>query len=99
MCASDNLPGPAVIITRAPASNIRSNAYPPFPVKFAACFTRKIAPNIMIEINDAEILVKTPMINKIPEINSASAIGICISGGSPICSSMVTKPGPNFPEP
>lgn len=49
---------------------------------------------------DAEILVKTPIINKIPGIVSAKAIGICISGGNP--SGPVrnpTKPGLNFPVP
>ncbi len=99
ICASDALPGPAVITTKAPASITRSNAYPPFPVRFDACLTWNIAPNIIIVISDAEILVRTPTINNIPEITSASAIGICISTGNPIFSNILTNPGPNFPDP
>ena len=54
---------------------------------------------MIIAISDAEILVKMPLINNIPEITSASAIGIYISTGIPIFPSILTNPGPNFPAP
>lgn len=38
---------------------------------------------MIIDSNDADILLKTPMIKRIPGIISASATGICISGGKP----------------
>ena len=59
-----------------------------------------MAPSIIIESKDAEILVNTPTINKIPGIVSARAIGICISAGSPKGPvKNPTKPEPNFPVP
>ena len=59
-----------------------------------------MAPNITIDNNEDEILVKTPIINNIPGIVSANAIGICISGGSPrVPVRNPTKPGLNFPVP
>ena len=54
---------------------------------------------MIIAISDAEILVRIPLINNIPEITSASAIGICISTGNPILSNMLINPVPNFPTP
>jgi len=49
---------------------------------------------------DAEIRVKIPTINNIPGIISASAIGICISGGNPTCPVRnPTNPGFSFTEP
>lgn len=49
---------------------------------------------------DAEIRVSTPMINNIPGIISANAIGICISAGSPnFPVRNPTNPGFNFPDP
>ena len=59
-----------------------------------------MAPNITIDNNEDEILVKTPIINNIPGIVSANAIGICISGGNPRGPVRnPTKPGLNFPVP
>lgn len=98
-CASDILPGPAVIISNAPPNMTRSIAYPPFPVMLEASFTTNIAPSIIIAITDADSLVNTPMISNIPEINSASAIGICISTGMPRLPSIPANPGLNFPDP
>jgi len=46
----------------------------------------KMAPSIIIEKIDAVILVRTPVIRKIPPINSARAIGSRISGGRPAVS-------------
>ena len=93
MCDSETLPGPPATITKHDASNIKSIRYPPSPVRFWASFTAKIAPIIIIESNDAEILLKTPMINRIPGINSANAIGMCISGGNPKLSKNPPNPG------
>ena len=52
---------------------------------------------MIMESNEAETLLRTPIIIKIPGINSANAIGICISAGSP--NGPVrnpTKPSPNL---
>ena len=38
---------------------------------------------MIIDNNDAEILLNTPIIKRIPGIISPRAIGICISGGKP----------------
>jgi len=47
--------------------------------------------------NDAEILVKTPTIKRIPGMVSAKANGICISGGNPNEPvRKLTKSGENF---
>lgn len=61
-----------------------------------APFTMKIAPNIIIEINDADNLLRTPIIMKMPGINSANAIGICISAGNPMFGRFSANPGLNF---
>ena len=53
----------------------------------------------MIESNDAENLLSTPTINNIPGINSANAIGICISGGSPMLGKKFANPGLNLATP
>jgi len=59
-----------------------------------------MAPIMIIDNNDAEILVKTPIISKIPGIVSARAKGICISGGKPRGPvRKPTKPSPNLPVP
>ncbi|MGH1566159.1 MAG: hypothetical protein ACRBB5_01770 [Nitrosopumilus sp.] len=58
--------------------------------------TWKIAPNIMMESNDADSLLKTPAINKIPGTISARAIGICIYGGSPMFGKKFANPGFSF---
>ncbi len=50
----------------------------------------------MIEKIEAVILVNTPTSNIIPPINSARAIGSCISGGRPICISQSCQLGSNF---
>ena len=55
-----------------------------------------MAPNIMIEINTAENLLRTPKTKKIPGINSANAIGICISAGMPMFVKKFTNPGLNL---
>lgn len=61
-----------------------------------APFTMKMAPSIIIEINDADNLLKIPMINNIPGTNSANAIGICISAGNPMFGKFSANPGLNF---
>ena len=53
----------------------------------------------MIQSNDADNLLATPKTNKIPGINSAKAIGICISGGIPMFDKKLTNPGLNLPIP
>ena len=90
------LPGGVMRITNNDASNIKSISIPFSPVILAAPLTRNIAPNIIIDNTDAEILVKIPEINKMPPINSASAIGICISTGNPIIGKNPAKPASNF---
>ena len=95
-CASDIFPGPAIIITNADASKIKSSSTPPFPVMLDAPLTMNIAPNMIIEINDADNLLRTPMINKIPGISSANAIGICNSAGNPMFGKFSANPGLNF---
>jgi len=72
------------MINKFPASSMRSSAYPPSPVRLDAPFTWNIAPNIMMDKIDEEILDKTPMISRMPPIVSAKAIGICNSTGNPI---------------
>ena len=84
------------MITNADASKIKSNSTPPFPVILDAPFTMKIAPSMIIEISDADNLLRTPMINKIPGTNSANAIGICISAGNPMFGKFSANPGLNF---
>ena len=61
-----------------------------------APLTMKIAPSMMIEINDADNLLRTPMISKIPGTSSASAIGICNSAGNPMFGKFSANPGLNF---
>ncbi len=56
----------------------------------------KIAPNMIIDINDADNLLSTPSIKKIPGTNSANAIGICISTGNPMFGKFSANPGLNF---
>ena len=51
---------------------------------------------MIMQINAEEILLSTPEIIKIPGIASANAIGICISGGSPIFGKKSPNPGLNF---
>ena len=80
MCEIDTLPGPITIITRHDARSMRSNATPPCPVSCEASFTTNMAPSIMIDKMDEEILDKTPIIIRMPPIVSAKAIGICNSG-------------------
>ncbi len=99
MCESDILAGPMTIIKSATASKINSNSTPPFPVMLSAPLTWKIAPSIIIEINDAVSLLKIPPIKKIPGINSANAIGICISTGSPIFGKKFANPASSFDNP
>ncbi len=53
----------------------------------------------MIQSNDADNLLETPIVNKIPGTNSANAIGICISGGIPMLDKKLTNPGLNLPIP
>ena len=53
----------------------------------------------MITSNDADNLLRTPIINKIPGTNSANAIGICISTGSPMFVKKLANPGLNLPIP
>ncbi len=84
------------MITSADASKIKSNSTPPFPVMLDAPLIIKIAPSMIIEINDADNLLRTPMINKMPGTNSANAIGICISAGNPILGKFSANPGLNF---
>jgi len=84
------------MITSADTSKINSSSTPPLPVILCAPLTRKIAPNMIVEINDADNLLRTPMINKIPGTNSANAIGICNSAGSPMLGKLLANPGSNF---
>ena len=70
-------------MTKFAARRIRSSSYAPCPVILDAFFTWNIAPSPIIESNEDDILVITPIINKIPGITSARAIGICISAGRP----------------
>ena len=95
-CASDILPGPTIITTSTDASKIKSNSNPPLPIMLDAPLTMKIAPNMMMEINDADNLLRIPIINKIPGTNSANANGICISTGSPMLGKFSANPGLNF---
>lgn len=83
-------------MSNADASKIKSNSTPPFPVMLDAPFTIKIAPNIMTEINDADNLLNTPIIIKMPGINSANAMGTCISAGNPMLGRFSANPGLNF---
>ena len=94
--ASDILPGPTIIIVNTDASKIKSISTPPFPVMLGAPFTMKIAPNMMIEINDADNLLRTPITIKIPGTNSANAMGICNSTGNPMFGIFSANPGLNF---
>ena len=96
ICASEILPGPAIIITSAAANKIKSNSTPLSPVILAAPLTWKIAPTIIIEIKDADNLLSTPTISKIPGTSSASAIGICNSTGNPMFGKKFANPGSNF---
>lgn len=96
ICATDILPGPTIIIIRADASKIKSYSTPPLPVILDAPLTMKIAPNMMIEINDADSLLSTPIIIKIPGTNSASAMGICNSTGKPMFGKFSANSGLNF---
>ncbi len=61
-----------------------------------ASLTMKIAPSMMIEINNADDLLRTHMISKIPGINSASAIEICNSAGNPMFGKFSVNLGLNF---
>lgn len=97
--ASDILPGPVIMITSTDASKIKSNSTPPFPVMLVAPLTIKMAPNMIIEINDADNLLRIPMISKIPGTNSANAIGICISAGKPMFGKFSANPGLNLDAP
>ena len=94
--ASDILPGPTIIITSTDASKIKSTSIPPFPMMLVAPFTMKIAPNMTIEINDADNLLRTPIRIKIPGTNSANAIGICNSTGNPMFGKFSANPELNF---
>ncbi len=47
----------------------------------------------MIESKETDNLLRTPIITKIPATNSANAIGICISGGSPMSDKKLENPG------
>ena len=53
----------------------------------------------MIESKETDNLLRTPIITKIPATNSANAIGICISGGSPMFDKKFENPGLNLPIP
>jgi len=96
MCASEILPGPTIIITSEDAKKINSNSIPPFPIMVLTPLIIKIAPSIIIEIIAPDSLLNTPMINKIPGINSANAIGICNSAGSPMFERALVNPGSNL---
>jgi len=87
------------MITIADTSKIKSISIPPFPVMLCAPLTRKIAPNIIMEIIDADNLLSIPMIIKIPGTNSANAIGICNSAGRPMLGKLLANPGSNFDVP
>lgn len=54
---------------------------------------------MIIDNNDAEILLSTPTISSVPATTSAKAIGICISAGIPRLDKNPTNPGLNFPDP
>ena len=92
ICDKDIFPGPATMITNATASKIKSNSIPLSPVMLCAPFTWNIAPTIIIEIMDAEILFKTPMISNMPGITSANAMIIANSPGIPIDEIHETNP-------
>ena len=94
--ASEILPGPTIIITSEDASKIKSNSTPPFPIMLPAPLTMKIAPSIIIEIIAPDNLLNTPMINRIPGINSANAIGICNSAGTPMFGRALANPASNL---
>jgi len=86
------------MINKSPARSIRSSAKPPSPVRFDAPFTWNMAPIMMIDKIDEEILDKTPIIRTMPPIVSAKAIGICSSTGTPIFARKLATPGSNFPD-
>ena len=96
ICASEILPGPTIMITIDAVSKIKSISTPPFPVKLCAPLMMKIAPNITMANNDADNLLRIPMINKIPGTDSASARGICISIGMPLFVKKLVNPGLNL---
>jgi hypothetical protein len=96
ICANDILPGPTIITTSDTANRIKSNSIPLSPVKLWAPLTKKIAPNMIIVIITADNLLIMPKIKKIPGINSANAIGICISIGIPIFVRKLLNPGLNL---
>lgn len=95
---NETLPGPATMIDKLLTNNNSSSSKPPCPVKFDACFTWKIAPSMTIDNIEAEILVKAPIIKRIPGTSSPRAIKNCISAGIPIWFKNPTKPGLNFPK-
>ncbi len=84
------------MITSATASKIKSNSIPSFPVMLDAPLTMKIAPSIIMEINAADNLLRTPIISKIPGTSSANAIGICNSAGNPMFGKFSANPELNF---
>jgi hypothetical protein len=51
---------------------------------------------MIIEINDADNLLRTPNTIKIPGINSANAIRIAISAGSHMFGKFFANPGSSF---
>jgi len=80
-------------MTRQDARRISSNSYPPSQVRLCAPLTWKMAPNIITDKNEAEILVKTPTIRRIPGTSSASPIKNAISGGIEIVTNQFENPG------
>ena len=85
MCEIDILPGPAAIITRTIDSITKSHSHPPWETKNPFSHLMwNIAPSKITAKMEPVTLVNTPTTNSIPPMNSANAIGSCISGGIPI---------------
>jgi len=87
------------MINKFPARSIISSATPSSPTRFDIPFTWNMAPSIIIDKIDEEILDKTPTISRMPPIVSAKAIGICNYTGNPILVRKPATPGSNFPDP
>lgn len=81
------------------ARRIRLSSIPPWPVMLFNPMTCIIAPAMITEISIPENLVSTPIKMNIPGINSANAIGICISTGNPIIGKKLVNEGSNFSMP
>ena len=95
--AIDTLPGPITIIDSTAASITKSHSQPPWDTKNPFSHLMwKIAPSKITENITPVILVKIPTIRDIPPMNSANAMGSCISGGIPIPISHSCQLGSNF---